>query len=76
MAKQSLSGISILSDDLTRSHCRWIVSGGGADTFYCGNAVVEDKPYCAHHCSIAYNPNSKQITDRIDRGALSMRFKK
>jgi GcrA cell cycle regulator len=40
--------------ELERHHCRWPVSGTGADTLFCGGAAVKDFPYCVRHCRLAY----------------------
>lgn len=35
-------------------HCRWPVSPDNHQC--CGNPAKEGKPYCEHHCAIAYRP--------------------
>lgn len=39
---------------LTSDNCHW-PQGNGPFTF-CGLPAVQDKPYCIHHCGIAYRP--------------------
>lgn len=29
--------------------------GDGPDYFFCGGISLDSKPYCVHHCAIAYN---------------------
>lgn len=42
-------------DRLHTGMCSWpIGEPGDADFHFCGEAVVPGKPYCAHHCAIAY----------------------
>lgn len=39
--------------ELTPATCRWPI-GQGADVFFCGGGVEEDRPYCSPHCARAY----------------------
>lgn len=43
-----------------RYTCKWPVGDVGAsDFFYCGAQPIEGKPYCGHHCRVAYAPSGK-----------------
>ncbi len=49
------SAQSVKMEELTSSMCCWPEGEPGTDDFYfCGSQVVEDKPYCEHHCARAY----------------------
>jgi len=42
-------------DRLGAGMCSWpIGEPGSADFHFCGEASMAGKPYCAHHCAIAY----------------------
>jgi len=50
----------IRMENLRAGMCSWPAGEPGTDEFrFCGNAVVHDKPYCAHHCEMAYVRNPK-----------------
>lgn len=40
--------------DLKPHHCKWPISGEGADTLFCGDKRIEGRPYCGDHCRRAY----------------------
>ena len=40
--------------DLRPHHCRWIVSGSGAEALYCGKPRVGTSPYCVEHTQRAW----------------------
>src|SRR5215213_2080005 len=40
--------------DLRPDHCRWIVSGSGAEALYCGKPRVGTSPYCVEHTQRAW----------------------
>jgi GcrA cell cycle regulator len=43
--------------ELTDATCRWPHGDvGAADFYFCGGMVAKDKPYCPHHCRLAYQP--------------------
>lgn len=46
--------------DLTPEMCRW-PSGdpGDADFHFCGKPSADGKPYCQHHCEMAYVTRSR-----------------
>lgn len=44
---------AIAIEELRSDSCRWI---GAVRDRYCGQTAVEGKPYCAHHCRMAYQP--------------------
>lgn len=44
---------AITIEELQPDSCRWI---GNVRNQYCGQTAVEGKPYCAHHCRMAYQP--------------------
>lgn len=42
-------------DALRANMCCWPIGDPGEDSFhFCGDEVVEGKPYCSRHCSLAY----------------------
>ena len=40
--------------DLRPRHCRWIVSGSGAEALFCGKPKVGASPYCVEHTQRAW----------------------
>jgi GcrA cell cycle regulator len=47
-------------EDLEPSHCRWPIGDPQAASFgFCGAPKAEERSYCAHHCAIAYAPQSE-----------------
>jgi len=40
--------------DLTNATCRFPISGIKSETMYCGAKIHSKKPYCLHHCRIAF----------------------
>src|SRR5215212_6628272 len=40
--------------DLRPRHCRWIVSGSGAEALFCGKPKVGSSPYCFEHTQQAW----------------------
>ena len=51
---------------LNNKNCHWPVGDPlSADFFFCGGEAVEDRPYCAGHCKVAYGkavgPNPKSF---------------
>lgn len=45
--------VTILS--LTDRMCKWPIGHPGEDNFhFCGQRATPGQPYCAHHCSLAY----------------------
>jgi hypothetical protein len=40
--------------ELEKHHCRWPVEGAHAKTVFCGANKLDDMPYCAQHCRMAY----------------------
>jgi GcrA cell cycle regulator len=48
-------------DNLRPGMCRWPEGEPGTESFYfCGQPVVPEKPYCAHHCERAYVKSTKE----------------
>ena len=48
-------------ESLTFGMCSWPTGEPRADDFhFCGEKVVQDKPYCAEHCAKAYVKNTKE----------------
>jgi len=42
-------------ETLTSGMCSWPIGEPGDEGFqFCGEPAVEGKPYCAHHCAVAY----------------------
>lgn len=49
------TGEVISLEELTGSMCCWPEGEPGTEDFYfCGEAAIPDKPYCAPHCERAY----------------------
>ncbi len=47
--------------ELNFNTCRWPVGEmGGQDFGFCGNQTDYEKPYCAVHCEMAYQPNVRR----------------
>jgi GcrA cell cycle regulator len=43
--------------ELTDATCRWPHGDvGSADFYFCGGPALKGKPYCLHHCRMAYQP--------------------
>lgn len=43
--------------DLTEMTCRFpLWDGDDTDFFFCGGKTWGDRPYCGHHCRVAYMP--------------------
>lgn len=41
--------------------CVWPIGDPTSEDFhYCGEKPVEGKPYCQHHCNVAYRPDSRK----------------
>lgn len=52
------SDCAVSLEELAEQHCRWPI-GDPADMEafrYCGARHLDDGPYCARHCRIAYQP--------------------
>jgi GcrA cell cycle regulator len=46
--------------DLNDSNCHWPIGTPGLNGFhFCGAEALQGRPYCAHHCRIAYTPNGR-----------------
>lgn len=54
VTEENSPGITI--EELQSDSCRWIGIVRGR---YCGDRAVEGRPYCAHHCRMAYQPRVK-----------------
>jgi len=58
--------------------CQWPIGHPGQDDFrFCGEAVATDKPhrpYCPHHCAVAYRAASKVET--LELTAVKKRLKR
>jgi len=55
------TGEVVRLEQLTGSMCCWPEGEPGTpDFFFCGEAAVPDKPYCASHCERAYVKVSKE----------------
>jgi hypothetical protein len=42
--------------DARACHCRWPLSGTGAETLFCGGRVLSESSYCRRHHRLAYAP--------------------
>jgi GcrA cell cycle regulator len=52
--------------ELDKGMCKWPVGEPGhPDFFFCGDAAVEDRPYCLGHLARAYGKSPPEKTDRI-----------
>ncbi|MHA1597929.1 MAG: GcrA family cell cycle regulator [Alphaproteobacteria bacterium] len=57
------SGKIITMEMLTTGMCNWPDGEPGQDDFrFCGEQVIEGKPYCQHHCERAYVRGSRDRT--------------
>jgi GcrA cell cycle regulator len=57
--------------DLKDHDCRW-PTGERSTISFCGHNTHENKPYCAYHCRMAYNPRAvepRTYADRLKRAA-------
>ena len=51
----------ITLDSLKANMCSWPNGDPGKPNFrFCGKPAEPGKPYCAHHCEIAYVPGTKK----------------
>lgn len=52
--------------ELTPWKCRWPVGDPGqSDFFFCGAITADAKPYCKHHCAVAFQPLRPMNTYRV-----------
>lgn len=42
--------------DAAEEHCRYPLGAPSADMLVCGAPPIKDRPYCAYHCRICYEP--------------------
>ena len=62
------SGKIITMEMLTTGMCNWPDGEPGQDDFrFCGEKIVEGKPYCQHHCERAYVRGSRDRTRPADK---------
>src|SRR3954469_870217 len=54
MMRSGLNEPGITLFDLRPHHCRWIVSGSGAEALFCGKPKVGASPYCVEHTQRAW----------------------
>ena len=55
-------------DGLTDNQCRWPIGDPQDDNFhFCNQEKVPGLPYCAHHCTVAFEPSRprKRRTNRV-----------
>lgn len=60
---ESYDGPTISFAKLTSGTCKFEVTGHDtrpADFQFCGGPVVVGRPYCAHHCRVAYEPQQQK----------------
>ena len=50
--------------DLRPDHCRWIVSGSGAEALFCGKPRVGTSPYCIEHTQRAWQRSNREGSAR------------
>lgn len=54
------NGLRVRLEVLKPNMCRWPEGEPGTDNlFFCGEGVLEGKPYCAHHAGRAYVQNTR-----------------
>lgn len=54
------SADAVQMDNLRPGMCRWPEGEPGTESFhFCGQPIVPEKPYCAHHCERAYVKSTK-----------------
>ncbi len=59
-AKRPAAAESVTLDRLAHGMCCWPIGEPGTPEFrFCGEDAVPGKPYCAHHCEVAYVRSSK-----------------
>ena len=56
--------------DLRPHHCRWIVSGSGAEALFCGKPKVGASPYCVEHTQRAW----QRLTPGVQARPTARRF--
>lgn len=60
--------------ELDTKSCHWPYNDPRDEDFhFCGRETATDKPYCTHHCGLAYQPMNdrrrvRRSTQRIQRG--------
>ncbi len=51
--------------ELTSATCHWPYNDPRDESFhFCGRDVEDEKPYCAHHCRLAYQPLNERRRQR------------
>lgn len=59
--KETPQSQAVAMDSLRPGMCRWPEGEPGTENFhFCGQPIVPEKPYCAHHCERAYVKSSKE----------------
>ena len=57
----AIAGEGVRFEDVTFDHCRWPLGDPREDEFrFCGEVQARERPYCAAHCRIAYQPPEKR----------------
>lgn len=52
---------TITFDQWDRTRCSWPIGDPKSASFrFCGEEVVAGRPYCSHHCAVAYTSGSKE----------------
>lgn len=59
--KEAPKSQAVAMDNLRPGMCRWPEGEPGTENFhFCGQPIVPEKPYCAHHCERAYVKSTKE----------------
>lgn len=53
--------------ELSEITCRWPLGEPGPGLMFCGSQPESDRPYCAGHCRMAYQPQREPKTSFIPR---------
>ena len=64
MMRSGLNEPGITLFDLRPHHCRWIVSGSGAEALFCGEPKVGLSPYCVEHTQQAWQRPNREAPAR------------
>jgi len=60
VVKKTIATVVML-ESLTAGMCSWPDGEPGEEDFrFCGQPIIEGKPYCLHHCERAYVKPSKE----------------
>ncbi len=59
---------------LSRNMCKWPIGDPAMEDFhFCGQPASAGKPYCAHHCEVAFQPAQRRSDRQTDRARPAVR---